>query len=38
MQEGLEVYLANVQKQCMQIHNAIDQQFISYPIEEKLAA
>ncbi|MCX6044543.1 MAG: alpha-E domain-containing protein [Chloroflexi bacterium] len=38
MQEGLEVYLANVQKQCMQIHNAIDKQFISYPIEEKLAA
>ncbi len=38
MQEGLGVYLANVQNQCMQIHNAIDQQFISYPIEEKLAA
>jgi uncharacterized alpha-E superfamily protein len=38
MQDGLGVYLANVQNQCMQIHNAIDQQFISYPIEEKLAA
>jgi uncharacterized alpha-E superfamily protein len=38
MQDGLSAYLTNVRDQCIQIHDAIYQQFIMYPIEEKLAA
>lgn len=38
MNDGLSAYLANVQDHCLQIHNAIYQQFITYTIEEKLAA
>jgi uncharacterized alpha-E superfamily protein len=36
--DGFSVYLANVQAQCRQIHDAIYQLFIAYPIEEKLTA
>jgi len=38
MQDGLSAYLTNVHDQCIQIHDAIYQQFITYPVEEKLAA
>jgi uncharacterized alpha-E superfamily protein len=38
MDAGLAVYLANVREQCIQIHDALYQTFITYPIEEKLAA
>jgi uncharacterized alpha-E superfamily protein len=36
--DDLSAYLTNVQNHCIQIHNAIYQQFITYTIEEKLAA
>ncbi len=31
---GLHSYLDDVQEQCAQIHNAIYQAYIAYPIEE----
>ncbi|MBZ0291673.1 MAG: alpha-E domain-containing protein [Anaerolineae bacterium] len=33
MAGGLHVYLADIQDQCMQVHNAIQQTYVSYPIE-----
>ena len=38
MNDGFSTYLTNVQDHCMQIHQAIYQQFITYSIEDKLAA
>jgi uncharacterized alpha-E superfamily protein len=38
MRNGLHVYLADVQRQCAQIHNAIYQQYVAYPIESALAS
>jgi uncharacterized alpha-E superfamily protein len=34
--DGLPAYLADVQGQCIQIHKAVYQLFITYPIEDKL--
>jgi uncharacterized alpha-E superfamily protein len=38
MGSGLHVYLADIQRQCAQIHTAIYQQYVSYPIESALAS
>lgn len=38
MDAGLAPYLSNVRDQCIQIHDALYQTFITYPIEEKLVA
>jgi uncharacterized alpha-E superfamily protein len=38
MDAGLSSYLADVREQCRQLHGAIYQTFITYPIEEKIAA
>jgi uncharacterized alpha-E superfamily protein len=35
--DGLSGYLANLREQCVQIHDAIYQTFITYPLEEKLS-
>ncbi len=36
MEAGLSDYLANLREQCVQLHVAIYQSFITYPIEDKL--
>jgi uncharacterized alpha-E superfamily protein len=36
--DGLQAYLNNIQRQCSQIHGTIYQTYVSYPINEKLAA
>jgi uncharacterized alpha-E superfamily protein len=36
--DDLYSYLEEIQKQCAQIHNAVYQTYINYPITEKLAA
>ena len=38
MDNGLGAYLLSIQHQSAQIHEAIYQTYISYPIEDKLAA
>lgn len=38
MEDGIHHYLANVQRQCSQIHNALYQTYIEYSIEKELAA
>jgi len=38
MSTGLRPYLHDIQRQCGQIHTALYQQYVSYPIEEALAA
>jgi uncharacterized alpha-E superfamily protein len=38
MSQGLEAYLADIEQQCSQIHDAVFQLYISYPLEDKLAA
>jgi uncharacterized alpha-E superfamily protein len=38
MDTGLGSYLLDIQHKCAEIHNAIYQTYINYPIEEKLAA
>jgi len=35
---GLHPYLADIQRQCAQIHTAIVQQYVTYPIESALAS
>lgn len=36
--DNLHTYLDNIQHQCMQIHNAVLQQYIAYPVEVALAS
>jgi uncharacterized alpha-E superfamily protein len=38
MEAGLHLYLNDIQRQCAQIHTAIQQTYISYPIETALAS
>jgi uncharacterized alpha-E superfamily protein len=38
MGSGLRPYLNDIQRQCAQIHTAIYQQYVSYPIEAALSA
>lgn len=38
MGSGLHVYLEDIQRQCAQIHIAIYQQYVAYPIESALAS
>jgi uncharacterized alpha-E superfamily protein len=38
MGSGLRPYLADIQRQCAQIHTAIYQQYVTYPIESALAS
>jgi uncharacterized alpha-E superfamily protein len=38
MGNGLHVYLADIQRQCAQIHSAIYQQYVAYPIESALTS
>jgi len=38
MEGGLHAYLSDIQRQCGQIHTAIQQTYISYPIETALAS
>jgi len=38
MGSGLRPYLADIQRQCAQIHTAIYQQYVAYPIESALAS
>ena len=38
MEGGLHVYLNDIQRQCGQIHTAIQQTYIAYPIETALAS
>jgi uncharacterized alpha-E superfamily protein len=38
MDGGLPAYLSNIQSQAVQIHNAIQQTYIAYPIESALAS
>jgi uncharacterized alpha-E superfamily protein len=38
MSGGLHAYLDNIQRQCAQIHNAIYQTYVSYPIEVAITA
>lgn len=38
MAENIHAYLANIRRQCTQIHAAIQQTYISYPIETALAS
>jgi uncharacterized alpha-E superfamily protein len=36
--DNIHVYLESIQRQCLQIHTAVQQQYISYPIESALAS
>lgn len=36
--DNIHVYLESIQRQCLQIHTAVQQQYIVYPIETALAA
>jgi uncharacterized alpha-E superfamily protein len=36
MAGDLTLYLADLRQQCVQVHEAVYQTFIAYPIEEKL--
>ena len=38
MSSGFGDYLADVQRQCLAIHDAIYQVYVTYPVEEKLAS
>ncbi|MCB0162045.1 MAG: alpha-E domain-containing protein, partial [Caldilineaceae bacterium] len=38
MSFGFGDYLADVQRQCLAIHDAIYQVYVTYPVEEKLAS
>lgn len=38
MEGGLQAYLVDIQRQCAQIHAAIQQTYIAYPIESALAS
>jgi uncharacterized alpha-E superfamily protein len=38
MENGLHAYLDDIQRQCAQIHGAIQQTYVTYPIEVALAS
>ena len=38
MDAGLHIYLDDIRRQCTQIHNAIQQTYVAYPIEIALAS
>ena len=38
MESGLHAYLNDIQRQCAQIHTAIQQTYVAYPIESALAS
>ena len=38
LNDGPQTYLANISRQCSQIHTAVNQSYVAYPIESALPA